>query len=168
MLIDARFSEKLLLKIVNLPIVYHARSNVLFCAPEDPVFTLLSQWPNLFGYFYPHATQTTQAAQNNILPELFYIQSGMNRLPRPLLIDLFQHWQAVALQENNQAIKAKLSLTQRELEILSKLHIGHSNLDIADAFFVSENTIKSHLYRIFKKLKVKNRRQAINWARLYL
>ncbi|HCE1483784.1 TPA: helix-turn-helix transcriptional regulator, partial [Vibrio parahaemolyticus] len=37
--------------------------------------------------------------------------------------------------------------------------------DIADSLFVSEHTVKSHLYSIFRKLEVKNRMQAITWAK---
>lgn len=56
-------------------------------------------------------------------------------------------------------------LTNRELEIISLLSSGSSNTEIADQLFVSEHTVKSHLYNIFKKIKVHNRIQAMNWAR---
>jgi ATP/maltotriose-dependent transcriptional regulator MalT len=42
---------------------------------------------------------------------------------------------------------------------------GASNTEIADSLFVSEHTVKSHLYNVFKKLNVKNRLQAVSWAR---
>jgi ATP/maltotriose-dependent transcriptional regulator MalT len=45
---------------------------------------------------------------------------------------------------------------------------GASNTEIADTLFVSEHTIKSHLYNVFKKLNVKNRLQAVSWAKDYL
>ncbi|MGR5542983.1 LuxR C-terminal-related transcriptional regulator, partial [Vibrio campbellii] len=45
------------------------------------------------------------------------------------------------------------------------LKSGGSNIEIADSLFVSEHTIKSHLYNIFKKLEVKNRTQAMSWAK---
>ncbi|WP_282041219.1 LuxR C-terminal-related transcriptional regulator [Halomonas alimentaria] len=56
-------------------------------------------------------------------------------------------------------------LTQRELEIIGLLGAGVSNMQIADRLFVSEHTVKSHLYNIFKKIDVHNRTQAVNWAR---
>ncbi|MDR5903042.1 LuxR C-terminal-related transcriptional regulator [Halomonas icarae] len=56
-------------------------------------------------------------------------------------------------------------LTQRELEIIGLLGSGASNMQIADRLFVSEHTVKSHLYNIFKKIDVHNRTQAVNWAR---
>ncbi|WP_290784476.1 LuxR C-terminal-related transcriptional regulator [Halomonas sp.] len=56
-------------------------------------------------------------------------------------------------------------LTHRELEIIGMLGSGASNGDIADTLFVSEHTVKSHLYNIFRKIDVHNRIQAVNWAR---
>lgn len=56
-------------------------------------------------------------------------------------------------------------LTQREMEILCLLGSGSSNGEIAERLFVSEHTVKSHLYNIFKKIDVHNRIQAVNWAR---
>ena len=56
-------------------------------------------------------------------------------------------------------------LTQRELEIIGLLGTGATNAEIAEKLFVSEHTVKSHLYNIFRKIKVHNRLQAMNWAR---
>jgi DNA-binding NarL/FixJ family response regulator len=49
------------------------------------------------------------------------------------------------------------SLTRREREILSCLAEGASNLDIAMKLGISEQTVKTHLSRVFAKLSVKNR-----------
>ncbi len=40
-------------------------------------------------------------------------------------------------------------------EILNKLRIGASNNEIARSLFISENTVKTHLYNLFKKIAVK-------------
>lgn len=52
-------------------------------------------------------------------------------------------------------------LTAREKEILRMVSQGASNNDIAEKLFVREVTVKTHLNSIFKKLKVKNRTQAV-------
>ncbi len=54
-------------------------------------------------------------------------------------------------------------LTHREMEIISLLSAGASNQQIAEKLFVSEHTVKSHLYNIFHKINVRNRIQALNW-----
>ncbi|TOD28101.1 helix-turn-helix transcriptional regulator, partial [Vibrio parahaemolyticus] len=53
----------------------------------------------------------------------------------------------------------------REIQVLKMLKEGGSNMEIADSLFISEHTIKSHLYNIFRKLEVKNRTQATSWAK---
>ncbi|WP_269448116.1 LuxR C-terminal-related transcriptional regulator [Marinomonas gallaica] len=50
------------------------------------------------------------------------------------------------------------------MEILRCLQSGASNLQISEDLFITESTVKSHLYQIFRKLSVKNRLQAIAWA----
>ena len=52
-------------------------------------------------------------------------------------------------------------LTSREKEILKMVSQGASNNDIAEKLYVREVTVKTHLNSIFKKLKVKNRTQAV-------
>lgn len=52
-------------------------------------------------------------------------------------------------------------LTQREKEILTLVSKGETNSQIADKLFVREVTVKTHLNSIFRKLKVKNRTQAV-------
>ena len=73
----------------------------------------------------------------------------------------------VALQgraKKTHNVQEKTTLTHREVEILALLSIGSSNDDIAEKLFISPNTVKTHLYRIFRKIKVPNRFQAALWA----
>jgi LuxR family transcriptional regulator of csgAB operon len=56
------------------------------------------------------------------------------------------------------------NLTPRETEILGHLVLGASNGKIADKFFISPATVKTHVYRIYRKIGVRNRFQAILWA----
>ncbi|TDB61137.1 response regulator transcription factor [Arundinibacter roseus] len=57
------------------------------------------------------------------------------------------------------------SLSKRELEVLNLMAEGLSNQEIAARLFVSLNTIKTHSSRVFEKLDVKRRTQAIEKAR---
>jgi two-component system, NarL family, response regulator LiaR len=58
-----------------------------------------------------------------------------------------------------------LGLTPRELEMLDMLAAGWSNREIAEKGFVSENTVKTHLSRIFDKLGAQRRTQAVQIAK---
>lgn len=53
------------------------------------------------------------------------------------------------------------SLTAREAEVLALLVDGLSNRAIADALFIGEATVKTHLRSVFDKLGVANRVQAV-------
>ena len=55
----------------------------------------------------------------------------------------------------------ELGITPRELEILEQIAAGRSNREIAEALFVSENTVKTHSSRLFDKLGAKRRTQAV-------
>ncbi len=52
-------------------------------------------------------------------------------------------------------------LTNREMEMLTMVLQGASNKEIADRSSISERTVKTHLYRVYRKLKVKSRTKAI-------
>jgi DNA-binding NarL/FixJ family response regulator len=52
-------------------------------------------------------------------------------------------------------------LTPRELEVLRLLARGLSNADIARELFLSDATVKTHVARIFSKLNLHDRAQAV-------
>ena len=56
-------------------------------------------------------------------------------------------------------------LTERELAILAELPSMSSNEEIAARYYVSVNTIKSHLKHLYRKLDVTSRRQAVRRGR---
>jgi len=62
----------------------------------------------------------------------------------------------------NDAKVAQLGITARELEILEHIATGKSTREIAEALFVSENTVKTHASRVFDKLSVRRRTQAVH------
>lgn len=51
-------------------------------------------------------------------------------------------------------------LSQRELEVLQWLAFGISNREIGRHLYITEGTVKTHVYHIFGKLNVRNRTQA--------
>jgi DNA-binding CsgD family transcriptional regulator len=65
----------------------------------------------------------------------------------------------------NEGRLGELGITPRELEILEALAAGHSNREIAERLFVSENTVKTHAARLFDKLQARRRTQAVQRAK---
>jgi DNA-binding CsgD family transcriptional regulator len=59
-------------------------------------------------------------------------------------------------------------LSRRELEVLEMIATGAKNSEIAERFVISENTVKSHVSQILKKLPAANRTQAaFRYVELY-
>jgi DNA-binding CsgD family transcriptional regulator len=65
----------------------------------------------------------------------------------------------------NENLLKQLSISKREYEVLELIAGGMSNKEIADKLFVSENTIKTHSSRLFEKLDVSRRTQAVEKAK---
>ena len=59
----------------------------------------------------------------------------------------------------------EVGMTPREHEILCLIAEGLSNREIGERLFVSENTVKTHSSRVFEKLGVNRRVQAVQKAR---
>lgn len=69
-----------------------------------------------------------------------------------------------SFKDKREVIKEKNNLTQREVEILSMVSLGSTNEEISDSLHLSLNTVKTHLYNIYKKINVNNRFHAAMWA----
>ncbi len=65
----------------------------------------------------------------------------------------------------NDAAIAALGLSAREYEVLEMLAAGHANKVIARQLDISPNTVKTHVARLYEKLAVASRTQAIQKAR---
>jgi len=53
------------------------------------------------------------------------------------------------------------ALSERELQVLQALARGKSTKEVAEAVFLSEETIKTYLKQIFRKLDVRDRTEAV-------
>ncbi len=69
------------------------------------------------------------------------------------------------LEENDMPSKTTAGdLTERQTEILAMIAVGATNEEIAGRLCISPYTVKTHLYKIFKKINVPNRVQAALWS----
>ncbi len=133
-------------------------TTVLLNAPTATDRDLLLMWPQICGLFF------RQDPLDRLVAGLQKILLGKYWMPRHLLCELVEYYR----QGNSYLLRNDTLLTAREQEIIRYLMTGASNVEIADSLFVSEHTVKSHLYNVFKKLNVKNRIQAVSWAKEYL
>ncbi len=65
----------------------------------------------------------------------------------------------------NERAQASLGITERERQVLQLLADGRSNKEIARQLSLSPNTVKTHVARLFEKLRVARRTEAIHLAR---
>ncbi|MBU3071105.1 LuxR C-terminal-related transcriptional regulator [Aestuariicella sp. G3-2] len=117
----------------------------------------LALWPQVKGMFYETVKQDV------LISGLKVLLNGGDWLPRHVMQRLIDEYRSAPKRPRN-----NVKLTRREQQILKMLLDGSTNLQIAEVLEVSEYTIKSHLYNVFKKIDVKNRIQAYNWAQLHL
>jgi len=66
-----------------------------------------------------------------------------------------------AFQEMGRSSKETENLSDREMEILSYLAKGYHDKEIADKFFLSVKTVRTHLRNIYQKLHVRSRTEAV-------
>jgi DNA-binding NarL/FixJ family response regulator len=65
-----------------------------------------------------------------------------------------------AFQQMGKSSRETENLTQRESEILSYVAKGFQDKEIAEKFFLSSETVRTHLRNIYKKLHVRSRTEA--------
>jgi DNA-binding CsgD family transcriptional regulator len=64
-------------------------------------------------------------------------------------------------QENLQHPADADLLSEREQEVINWVGMGKSNLEIGSILGISHNTVKNHLKRVFRKMDVTSRSQAV-------
>lgn len=129
---------------------------VLLNTPSNLAHTDMLKWPNLVGVFYD--TDTVETLVNGFQS----IMGGELWMSRKLLYEYVHFYRRRQCTKTNPYYS---KLTKREQEIIKLLGDGVSNTEIANALFVSENTVKAHLHNTFKKIRVKNRVQALLWVK---
>jgi LuxR family maltose regulon positive regulatory protein len=98
----------------------------------------------------------------HLLKETFNRGIAANYVQRLLTaFPIHEIGQPIPLQR--QALKPKLvePLSQRELEVLRLIAQGFSNREIGKQLFLALNTVKGHNQKIYSKLQVKSRTEAI-------
>lgn len=69
-------------------------------------------------------------------------------------------------QEKTTQALGEIKLSKRQKQLFGMLDKGLSNREIATELEISEHTVKVHLWRLFRRLEVKSRTQALHFARL--
>lgn len=95
------------------------------------------------------------------------VLTGFHLLPVLFLSIYIQRYfvpivESPSFDEGLQKIKKHFDISRREIEIITLICKGMSNQEISDSLYISLQTVKDHVYRIFIKTGVKNRVQLAN------
>ncbi len=134
--------------------------------PTDNGFEIKILQQNIRGVFYEDKTEPellSKGVAAILNGELWY---SRETLSASFLEKNNRNNKKKAAQKDSYAISTQKpsDLTQREREIFLEITGGFSNQEIADKLCISIHTVKTHLYRIYKKINVKNRLEAMLWA----
>lgn len=127
---------------------------VIFDVPKDCDVLTLKEWPHLKGLFY-------EGTQEDLLQRgLEAIEKGQLWFPRAVT----DSWMREMLANEQQTTQQSSNLTDKEMKVLSLLFSGINSSAIADNLFISEATVRVHLHKIYQKIEVKNKQQALLWC----
>jgi DNA-binding NarL/FixJ family response regulator len=110
--------------------------------------------PGVKGVFFAESSEDT------LVKGIEAIFRGEYWLPRRLLCAHLERTRTV----QRPASPAATLLTRKEMETLRLLATGSSTEHIALELKVSPHTVKTHIYNLFRKIRVTNRVQAVHWA----
>lgn len=135
----------------------------LFASIYLSTFLLVTLVISVSTSLYPDRTEITM--QLNSLFLILY-----NLLP---LIWIIRYRHIVALMDSSRAssdhlpehFMNELSITRREREVLALACAGKTNQEIANTLFISLQTVKDHVYSIYRKTGVRNRVELANMFR---
>ena len=115
---------------------------------------------------------TKDTASEALIDALRRVSAGENLinqmvLSRPQLAwRVLSEFRALANDPDSDTVIANgvLPLSSREIEVLDCVAQGLSNKEIAEALFVTEQTVKNHMTSVLRKLNVNDRVQAVLFA----
>lgn len=120
------------------------------------------------GYFQKRRISILLKAQNLLITKKNRLLSHQNNSINKELEDKNKILSQVYSDKLELELPPELrSLSQREMEVLSILALGWTDQEIADKLFISKATVKSHLRKIYTKLLVKSRTEAVAIAHQY-
>ncbi|GAA3384721.1 LuxR C-terminal-related transcriptional regulator [Cryptosporangium minutisporangium] len=151
------------------------RDTLLRCAPERlvyPLFLWLAAAPAFAGLLdelaaEPDAPSFVGEARATLAAHRADHPNVEQLAPLPPLSSAGR-----SLQQNS-SVRSRIvrrraggvELTRREADVLAELALGGSYIDIGQTLFVSENTVKTHVAALYRKLGSRRRAEALQRAR---
>jgi len=134
---------------------------IMLTAMEDHDRIFASFTAGASGYLLKHT------APNKILEAIREVSGGGSPMSAPIARRLVKFFgtervaQPAPSSPTVQSVEANASLTSREREVLDLMAEGLLYKEAADRIGLSVDTVRAHLRNIYKKLRVRNRTEAI-------
>ena len=130
---------------------------LILTVTEDPTTLARSLHAGAKGYLV-----YSLFAPEELLNAVYAVASGEEISPSPAVALALADLPGIELRdqflEDQQLVDP---LTPRETDILDLIAEGRSNAEIAEALFVEEKTVKNHITRLYSKLDISSRYEAI-------
>lgn len=101
---------------------------------------------------------------NKIAEAIRNVHGGQSLISPTMASKLVSEFVTMSKQQKEEVRVPKVGLSNRELEVLRHIAQGHNNREIAEALFISENTVKKHVRNILDKIHLRTRVQAALYA----
>jgi DNA-binding NarL/FixJ family response regulator len=99
---------------------------------------------------------------SKLLEAIIELQNGGAPMSSQIAAKVVMAFQSEKQQPSAQQNASVKSLSNREREILDQLSKGLLYKEIAAELFISQETVRKHVYNIYEKLHVNNRIEAVN------
>lgn len=92
------------------------------------------------------------------------VHGGQSLISPSMASKLLNEFAAMIKKEEEKQQAPAPKLTPREMEVLRHVAQGMNNREIANALYISENTVKNHVRNILEKLHLHSRMEAVVYA----
>jgi two-component system response regulator NreC len=127
-----------------------ATAIVVLTMQDDPAFAREAMRAGARGYVLK------EAANSELVQAVYTVIEGGTYLQPKLGARL--------AAEDPEPAGADHDLSERELEVLRLIALGHTNSEIADSLFLSVRTVESHRAHIQQKLRLSSRAELVRYA----
>ena len=139
----------------------------VFNCQQELLCEKLALLAGIHGVFYSEdrADITLKGIENLLNDDRWFKRETMNLAIAELLNNPMLSQKSLPNSDTNKVVFP--TLTKREKTIIDLVSSGAQNKEIADQLHISPNTVKTHIYSIFRKTSSRNRIELLSWTKQF-
>lgn len=106
-----------------------------------------------------------EASFDSLVETIRSVSRGESFCSPQMTASLFSRIAELASEKMPKISASSIKLTTRELDVIHLIAEGLPNKEIANQLFIETQTVKNHVHNILDKLQLKNRLEAVQYAR---